>query len=179
LSESLTSVNAVLARFVARYDPSADLVPLEDFAFSATIHVQGVPIAMLVECFAHPQRPVESSVQMATSVPRAIPRMEIVAEGWGESIFRALGVHARLASGDELFDGTFVVRAEPAVARQLLGETVRRALMAIAKDDVPRLLVDEGAATLTWDFEPTERALDAAVIALTTIRAAQLTLRLG
>jgi hypothetical protein len=55
---------------------------------------------------------------------------------------------------------------------------VRASLAAIARDDVPELLVDDGRAVLSWSFEPTERALDAAFFVLGRARAAHVALHL-
>jgi len=178
MSEVLTTVGAVLARVVARHDPLAKIEPLEDFAFAARLHASNSPIALLVECFVDPERLYEPRVQVATSIARAVRRFALLPETWGRELLRAMGLRTSIETGDEDFDGRFLVEGDARTARTILSVPVRASLLAIARDDVPELRVDSGAAILSWSFEPTERALDAAFFVLGRIRAAEVPLRL-
>ncbi len=178
MSESLTTVGAVLARVVARYDPNARLEALDDFAFEARLVAMQSPLALLVECFVDRDRLFEPRVQIATSVARGTPRVRVLPESWGQSVLRSLGVSHPMLTKDPDFDGRFVVEGDAAHATRILSPPVRASLAAIARDDVPHLLVDDGRAVLNWSFEPTERALDAAFFVLGRVRAADVALRL-
>jgi hypothetical protein len=178
MSESLTTVGAVLGRVVARHDPSARVEALDDFGFEARLVAMQSPIALLVECFVDRDRLLEPRVRIATSVPRGTPRVRVMPESWGQSLLRSLGLSHAMQTNDADFDGRFVVEGDAAQAARILSPPVRASLAAIARDDVPELLVEDGRAMLTWSFEPTERALDAAFFVLGRARAADIALQL-
>jgi hypothetical protein len=178
MAETLTTVGAVLARVVARYDPAAKLEPLEDFAFAANFFAMQSPIAILVECFGNQDRLLEPSVQVGTSVARGTSRVRIAPESWAASVIRSLGFDSAIRTSDMDFDGRFVIEGNAAQARRILTVPVRASLIAIARDDVPEVRVEDGAAVVSWSFEPTDRALDAAFFVLGRIRAAEVALRL-
>ena len=178
MSEALTTVGAVLARIVARHDSSASVEPLEDFAFHAQLVAVGSPIALLVECFVDRERPFEPHVQVGTSVARGASRVVVAPESWGQSLVRSLGITSAITTRDLDFDGRFVVEGDAAQAMRILSPPVRASLIAIARDDVPKLVVEDGRAVLSWSFEPTDRAMDAAFFVLGRIRAADVALRL-
>jgi hypothetical protein len=173
VEEALAETRAVLHRVVARHDPSARVHALEDHAFSAELRAHGAPIALLVECFVHPERPFEPVVQVATGVPEGTPRLHVAPETWTHAFARTMGLRARATTGDEGFDGRFVIEGDPFPARVLLGADVRAALLTIAREDVPDLLVESGVALVSWSFEPSDRALDAALFALGRLRTAE------
>jgi hypothetical protein len=171
LDEVLIAVNDVLTRVVSRHDPAADVVALEDFAFAAQLRAADSPIALLVECLVDPERICEPRVQVATTVARATPHVALTPETWGHTLAKAVGMRRDVALGDESFDGRFLVDADPGAARRILRPELRAALLAIARDDVPALRIREGEAVLSWSFEPSDRALDAAFFILGRLRA--------
>jgi hypothetical protein len=89
-----------------------------------------------------------------------------------------MGLRARATTGDEGFDGRFVIEGDPFPARSLLGADVRAALLTIAREDVPDLLVEGGVAVISWSFEPSDRALDAAFFALGRLRTSEVSVNL-
>jgi hypothetical protein len=178
VAEALAVTRALLQRVVARHDRGAAVKSLTHNAFTAQLHAYGAPLALLVECFVNPERPFEPMVQVATGVAEGTPRLHVAPETWTDAFARTMGLRARAATGDEGFDGRFVIEGDPFPARVLLGGDVRAALLAIAREDVPDLLVDAGRAILSWSFEPSERALDAAFFALGRLRTAEVPVHL-
>jgi hypothetical protein len=178
IAEALAATRALLERVVARHDPSAEVKALPAHTFTAELRAHAAPIALLVECFVNPERPFEPVVQVATGVPEGTPRLHVAPETWTHAFARMMGLRARAATGDEGFDGRFVIEGDPFPARVLLGADVRAALLTIAREDVPDLLVDGGEAIISWSFEPSERALDAAFFALGRLRRAEVSVHL-
>ena len=178
VAEALAQIRRVLDRAVARHDDSASVHALERLAFSSELRAHGAPLALLVECFVDPERPFEPRVQVATSVAEGTPRLHVAPETWTHAFARTMGVRPRAATGDESFDGRFIIEGDALAARTLLGPDVRAALLTIARDDVPDLMVEDGAAVISWSFEPSPRALDAAFFALGRMRKAEVSLHL-
>ncbi len=178
MSESLTTVGAVLARVVARHDPRAELEALDEFAFRARLTAMQSPISLLVECFVSRDRPLEPHVQIGTSVARGASKVRVAPESWSQTLARQVGLFHALLTNDPDFDDRFIVEGDAAQAARILSPPVRASLLAIAHDDVPELVVQDGHAILRWSFEPTERALDAAFFVLGRVRAADVSLRL-
>jgi hypothetical protein len=179
VSELVTTVSAVLSRVVTRHDPTARVDALEGIAFAARFQALETPIALLVECFVRSDRPMEPGVRVATSVPRGAARVRVAPDSWGESMMRSLGLSSAIVTRDPDFDGRFLVDGDAGQVSCLLTAPVRSGLLAIAKDDVPELVVEDGSAVLSWSFEPTERSLEAAFSILARVRAADVALRLG
>jgi hypothetical protein len=178
IGEALLQVGKVVARVVTRHDPSAEVVNLDGLTFAAELRAHGAPLALLVECFVDPERPFEPRVQVATSVAEGTPHLHVAPEGWMHAVARTMGLRAHSATGDESFDERFVIEGESFAARSLLGADVRAALLAIGREDVPDLLVEGGAAIISWSFEPSDRALHAAFFALGRLRTAEVSLHL-
>jgi hypothetical protein len=178
IAEALAEARAVLERVVGRHDARAEVTPLGARAFASELRAHGAPLALLVECFVDPERPFEPRVQVGTSVAEGTPRLHVAPETWSHALARTMGLRARAATGDEGFDGRFVIEGDPFAARILLGADVRAALLTIAHEDVPDLRVEGGAAVISWSFEPRDRALDAAFFALGRLRAAEVNVHL-
>src|SRR5262249_19753120 len=113
VEEALAETRTVLQRVVVRHDPSAHVNTLADHAFSAELRAPGAPMALLVECFVPPERPFEPVVQVATGVPEGTPRLHVAPETWTHAFARTMGLRARAATGDEGFDGRFVIEGDP------------------------------------------------------------------
>lgn len=113
-----------------------------------------------------------ADVTVQTTVPALFGEVELRPQGFGAELAIALHLAQDIKVGDADFDGTFVVRGHEATAKAILSKEVRARLLAIAKQDIPRLVVSRGLATLLWHFEPSAESLRAAVEALATIRRA-------
>lgn len=85
----------------------------------------------------------------AIAVPPALPRMRVSRGAFGDGILARLGLIEDHAIGDVVFDGAFRIRGAPAVARTLLVDDVRRALLKL-DERAPVLDVHEGRAQLSW-----------------------------
>ena len=116
----------------------------------------------------------EAAMQLVTSVARATPRLLVRHESLFTAVGKALGFKHDVQVGDASFDGLFLIEGAKHDVRRLLPPNVRASLMALARFDVPTLEIDPPGrlASLTWFFEPTVAAIDAAVRTLFLIREA-------
>jgi hypothetical protein len=127
----------------------------------------GAPFSLRLELPGE-ARPFCFLLTLATSVPRAMPRLLLRPEGFLEGLFRSFGVRQHEV-GDLAFDGLFVIDG-PASSARLLTPAVRAALLELAFFDIPRLVVEGGVATLAFSFDPTPACIGAAVRALLRVR---------
>lgn len=114
----------------------------------------------------------EVSMCLVTSVPRAMPRLLVRHESLLMAVGKTLGLKREVDLGDASFDGLFFVEGNANAARRLLGSSVRRELLKLARFDVPTLQIDPSnrIAVLSWRFEPQPAALRAALRVLASIR---------
>jgi hypothetical protein len=114
----------------------------------------------------------EVSMQLVTSVARATPRLLVKHESLFAAVTKAMGWRQEVEVGDASFDGLFLIQGARQDALHFLVPKVRVLLMALARFDVPTLELDptRRIASLSWCFEPTAGAIEAAVRTLTAIR---------
>jgi hypothetical protein len=84
----------------------------------------------------------------ATWLPRGTGRLSVRPSGFFDSVARLFSARTEIELEDPAFDPLFAVEGDPRTARGLLSRDVRRALVALARVDVPRLTVDEGHVLL-------------------------------
>jgi hypothetical protein len=180
LREQMASLEKSLAFSVGALTHDATYQRLNDYDWRVRFRVVSTPFSLLAQiAFQNFDGIGEVRVRLATSVAPATPRLVVRPE---TTLHTLLAKPLRLLSDvdfdDELFDGTFLVQGEPEAARRMLGPEVRRALLEVARFDVPELRVEHGKAEIAFCFEPSARLLGAATQALTAIRRAKLTLSL-
>lgn len=114
----------------------------------------------------------EVEMHLVTSVPRGAPRLFLKHESLLAAVSKAMGFRHEVEVGDASFDGLFLVKATRFDALRVLRPPVRAHLLALARFDVPTLEIDpeRREASLSWFFEPTTEAVEAAVKALLLIR---------
>lgn len=114
----------------------------------------------------------EVAMHLVTSVARATPRLLVRHESLFAAVGKAMGWKHEVEVGDHSFDGLFLIQGAQKDAERFLIPSVRVFLMALARFDVPTLEIDppRRTASLSWFFEPTTSAIDAAVRALAIIR---------
>jgi len=100
---------------------------------------------------------------LGVSMPRASEPMRLRSQSWGDELLSALGLRRDVRLGEDLFDGYFVVDAEPEVARAYLPAEVRAGLLRVALEDVPRVDVGPEGAVVSWGFAPSGTVLQAAL----------------
>ena len=157
-----------------RHDRGAVVEPLGDVAYAARFAAAGTPLALVsagVGTSWQPRRAVSARVAVATSIRRGTPAVAVRPEGLADGFARAFRLRRTVALGDPEFDAFFQVEGPTDAARAVLVPAVRAALLMIAREDVPSLVVGHGVATVSWSFEPTSDSVDAALRALTAIRA--------
>ncbi len=117
---------------------------------------------------------VDVALHLVTSISRATPPLSLRHETMLHAFGKVLGVKREVDVGDDSFDGLFFVESTKDAVERLLPPQVRAQLMALARYDIPTLVVDPRAqtASLRWRFEPNAKALDAAVRVLASIREA-------
>jgi hypothetical protein len=157
-----------LAAYLARLDPDARVAKTRPARLSrlARFRSRDAPFSLRVE-LADESRPFCFVLTLATSVPRAMPRLALRPESFAEAFVRSFGAR-RTEIGDETFDGLFVI--DGSHGARLLTPAVRASLLELAYFDIPRLVVDQGVATLGWSFDPVPGCVGAAVRALSRIR---------
>ena len=125
-------------------------------------------LAQLV--YATTDTPADVHVFVTTSVAAGTPPLRIRPQTFLHGIGKAIGLVRDVEVGDERFDDFFLIDAEPDVAKRLLVPSVRKALLAVATFDIPDVVVRDGRADLHFRFEPSERAIRNATLALAAIR---------
>lgn len=98
---------------------------------------------------------------LSVPCPGVAVELSVRPELAGERIDKALGMTVDHEVGDPDFDPKFVIESAPMeLARVLLSNTVRRALLALPQgDDYPRLTLREGELTVSWRGEASEDAV--------------------
>ncbi|MDC0748729.1 hypothetical protein [Polyangium mundeleinium] len=141
------------------------------YAYRARFHAHDAPFSILVQvAYSQNDTPAEVHVFIATSVAAGTPPLRIRPQTFLHGVGKALGLVREAEVGDERFDDLFLIEAEPDAAKRLLGPSVRKALLNIASFDIPDLDVRGGRALLHFRFEPNERLLRNATLALAGIR---------
>jgi hypothetical protein len=156
-----------LAADLARIDPRVRVLRRgKGFSRVARFRAHDVPFSLRIE-LRSTDRPFCFVLTLATSVPRAMPRLVLRPEGFIEALFRSFGVrHTEV--GDLAFDGLFVI--DGPAGKRLLTPPVRATLQDLAYFDIPRLVVDGGVATLSFSFDPVPACVGAAIRALVRLR---------
>lgn len=156
-------------------DRDAEIVIDGWWACLARFRSRGVPYALRGAALANGNGQLaDVSMQLVTSIPRATPRLSLRHETFLMSFGKALGMKHQIEVGDASFDGLFLIEGSRLAAERFLVPSIRAHLMALARFDVPTLVVDPPSrtASLRWCFEPAPKALDAAVRVLSFIREA-------
>lgn len=174
-AEDLDRVARLLTQAVRARDKDAELLAPIRGAFVARFRDRGAPFALRARAIQDTNgQLIDVAMHLVTSVARATPALSLRHETLLHSFGKALGVKREVDVGDDSFDGLFFVEATKAAVERLLTPSVRAELLALARYDIPTLVVDPRAqrASLRWKFEPSAKALDAAVRVLATIREA-------
>jgi hypothetical protein len=154
----LRALEIVVATTVRRHDDRALVERCGGAAVRATFRAGGCPLACLAEVVGVRGVTPVTAITVATGVPLGAARL-VVRPG-----------RCDLGLDEPAFEGLFLVSVGSFAAQQALSRDVRAALLEIAHDDVPTLLVERGLATLRWSFDPTRASLDAAVRVLAPLR---------
>jgi hypothetical protein len=173
-SEGREFVSTFQAMVLER-DRNAEIVVDGWWACLARFQHRGVPFALRGAALANGNAQLaEVSMQLVTSIPRATPRLMLRHETLLMAFGKALGMKHEIEVGDASFDGLFLIEGSKLAAARFLVPAIRAHLLALARFDVPTLIVDPPSrtASLRWRFEPAPKALDAAVRILTFIREA-------
>ncbi|MDI1443807.1 hypothetical protein [Polyangium sp. 6x1] len=160
-------------------DKHAEVEKQAAYAFRARFRAHDAPFSVLTQiAFAPNEQPAEVHVFVATSVAAGTPPLRIRPQTLLHGLGKAIGLVRDVELGDERFDDSFLIEAEPDVAKRLLGPSVRKALLGVAAYDIPDLDVRGGSAVLHFRFEPNERLLRNATLALAGIRKSPVTVSL-
>lgn len=153
-------------------DKHAELVRESPYAFRARFQAHGAPFSVLTQiAYSINDTPADTHVFLSTSVAAGTPPLRIRPQTFLHGIGKAIGLVREVEVGDERFDDFFLIEAEDAdVAKRLLVPSVRKALLAVATFDIPDLVVRDGRADLHFRFEPSERLIRNATLALAAIR---------
>ncbi len=132
----------------------------------------GVPFSLRITASPQSGQIGEVTMWLVTSVARAAPALSIRPESLLAAFGKAVGLRHEQEVGDPSFDGLFLVEGTQHAVVRLLTPAVRNALLALARFDVPTLEVapERRIAQIQWQFEPTAKALDAAIRVLGAIR---------
>lgn len=158
---------------VRERDRDAELVVDGWWACLARFRYRGMPFALRGAALANGNGHLaDVSMQLATSIPRATPRLVLGPETLLKAFGKALGMKHEVEVGDASFDGLFFIEGTRFAAERFLVPSIRAHILALSRFDVPTLHVDPPArtASLRWCFEPAPKALDAALRILAFIR---------
>ncbi|UQA60204.1 hypothetical protein [Polyangium aurulentum] len=179
LGEDLASLARAFESSVRAVGEEPSIERLNEFDWRARFRAFGAPFSVLAQLgFDSNRGPAEIRMTVATSVAPGTPHLRLRPETLVHGIAKPLGIVREVEIGDEHFDSLFLIETDPEAAQRLLTKPVRRALLEVAHYDVPTLLVGYGVAEINFRFEPTERSLRGATIALAEIRAAEIRLAL-
>ncbi|MRG92842.1 hypothetical protein [Polyangium spumosum] len=154
-------------------DKDAALEKESKYAFRARFRAHDAPISILAQiAYSANDTPAEVHVFLTTSVAAGTPPLRIRPQTLLHGIGKAVGLVREAEVGDERFDDLFLIEAEQDAAKRLLGPAVRKALLVVASFDIPDLVVRDGRADLHFRFEPNERLIRSATLALALIRKA-------
>lgn len=172
LEEEAQTFTRAVVTCVRERDRDAELFWSSATSCLARFHDQGAPFALRATASTHGGYVKEVSMWLTTSIARATPRLLVRPESLLSAFGKALGLRHEQEVGDPSFDGLFLIQGTPHAVECLLPPSVRNSLLALARFDVPTLEVSpsQRVAQLRWDFEPTPKALDAALRVLTAIR---------
>jgi hypothetical protein len=160
---------------VRERDRDAEIVTPRRGAMLARFRDRGAPFALRGQVISDNNgNIIDVALHLVTSTSRATPALSLRHETMLHAFGKVLGVKREVDVGDDSFDGLFFIEATKPAVERLLPPQVRAQLLALARYDIPTLVVDPRAqtASLRWRFEPSAKALDAAVRVLASIREA-------
>lgn len=157
---------------VRERDRDADLFWSSRTSCLARFTDQGAPFALRITASPTKGQIGEVAMWLVTSIARATPPLVLRPESIWSAFGKAVGLRHEAEVGDPSFDGLFLIEASQRAVDRLLTPFVQNALLALARYDVPTLEVapERRLAQIRWEFEPTPKALDAAVRVLAAIR---------
>lgn len=163
VSEAQRRDAALWKEIVCAVDPSAGWVSdvRARGVCEGRVCFDGVVVRVLWQ--AAPNSNLPDRLTLGVSMPLASAPMRLCPQGWSDEVLAALRLRRDVKLGESLFDGYFVVDAEPEVARVYLPNAARAGLLRVALEDVPQGDVGPGMATLSWRYGPSEPALRAAL----------------
>jgi hypothetical protein len=170
--EEAQAFTRALVTSVRERDRGAELFWSSATSCLARFTDQGIPFALRATAYPRGGNVGEVVMCLVTSIARATPELRVRPESLLSAFGKAIGLRHEQEVGDPSFDGLFLIEGSPLSVARLLPPSTRTSLLALARFDVPTLDVSpaQGVAQLRWDFEPTPRALDAAIRVLTSIR---------
>jgi hypothetical protein len=136
------------ARLAAITRGASTLVRWGDRGYLARMNIGGVPLVYTGEYSTRDGTVDFADSKLRTSVPRALPYLELRREHAFHTMGRILGLANEEEVGDAIFDQTFWVHGSHATAT-LLVSAVRRALVMMVREN-PVLRVADGLAELSW-----------------------------
>ncbi len=134
------------------------------------------PVALAVEItpesiLARYHMTLATTVARAMPTVLALPRTEILARALGFLRRKSHDLGPEVKTGDESFDATFAMRCRSPSFE--LGGIVRRAMLALARFDVPTLRVTSSEATLHYEYDPEPEPLRHALDVLSGLRSTE------
>jgi hypothetical protein len=174
--EEAQAFTRALITSVRERDRDAELFWSSATSCLARFTDQGIPFALRATASARAGNLAGVAMCLVTSIAPATPALRLRPESLLSAFGKAVGLRHEQEIGDPSFDGLFLIEGSPLSVARLLPPSTRTSLLALARFDVPTLDVSpaQGVAQLRWDFEPTPRALDAAIRVLTSIRETRL-----
>ena len=164
----------LFTRRLAELAPDAYLVRWDDSAYVSRFTLANAPLFVCSRYSLASAGAAPARAFARTSVPLALPDVEVHEEGIFHALGRALHLVRDHQTGDEHFDNVFLVDADDATAA-LVGPDVRAAFLTLAPLQ-PQLYVRRGVAELQWKsfgaHEPASILPDAAFAILLGLRAA-------
>lgn len=161
IGAELRASAAQLVDIVRARDPGVVAGDLGRGAVGVTFRDLGAP-------FSATATPRKDDILMwiATTVRRGTPRLRVRG---------VVFMRRDPPLGDPAFDDLFEAHGSD-LARSLLTQPVRNALVELSRVDLPVLEVSNGIASLVWRFDPSPQSLSAAIHALARLREVEIDL---
>ena len=153
------------------HTPGVPIVGLEPDGLGCILEMEGVLHAVTYQSWSdsrsaeqEPLNKVSLRVAPGTSDVRLLP------QNFGDELLSLLRMKQDIQLGHHDFDGFFLVQGDEDAANALLTDEVRVKLLSLARDDIPRLEVSQGVASLYWFWTLKRSSLETAMETLRILR---------
>lgn len=164
-----------VAAWLGTLDPSAELDHRAGEMRAQPIRLADIPVAIGIAPIALTN---DVTMTVATPVRRALAPVRLQRHTWLHTITTAVRIHNDTRLGDATFDDHFLVEAEDAAARQLLGAPLRKELLGLAHFATPTLTLGDGMARLSFSYTFSPMLLERAANVLARVRSCEIEVRL-
>ncbi len=126
----------------------------------------GAPLSMVVQAGPDGRQVVAVAAPAPTATGTRLRLGPELARHW---LLKGVGLVSEIELGDATFDGMFIIRGERDAATRLLGAPTRKALLAVARTEIPQLEVGDRRVEVRWRYDYSAQTIGGAAAALANI----------